>query len=141
VAFPARTAAASKSWMLLLKPRLDFPEELLSHVGVADFVGMGKAVAARRGACAQGDQKAAVVPKGVADVIQADRIGRLGIHEQNHMAGGAECPGLFVNSMFFGKASVNPGKQEILFEQRNARKDTKKFHGSGFFCENKPYFP
>jgi hypothetical protein len=44
-------------------------------------------------------------------------------------------------SCFFGKASVNPGKQEILFEQRNARKDTKKFHGSGFFCENKPYFP
>jgi len=36
--------------------------------------------------------------------------------------------------LFLGKASV--GKREILFEQRNARKDTKKFHGNGFFCAN-----
>jgi hypothetical protein len=40
-----------------------------------------------------------------------------------------------------GKAAVTPDRQEILFEQRNARKDTKKFHGSGFVCENKSYFP
>ena len=33
------------------------------------------------------------------------------------------------------------GRQEILFEQRNARKDTKKFHGSNFFCANVSCLP
>ena len=97
VAFPAGTASESKLRMRLLKQGLDLPEELLRHAGATDLVGMGKAVAARRGASAQGGQGSAVIPEGVADVVQADRMGQLGIHERDHVAGGAERAGLFVD--------------------------------------------
>ena len=62
---------------------------------------MREAVAAWRSAAADLLQSAGVVGKAVADVVQAQRVGQMGIAHGNDMACGAERPGL---------APVLPGK-------------------------------
>ena len=62
---------------------------------------MREAVAAWRSAAADLLQSAGVVGKAVADVVQAQRVGQMGIDHGNDMACGAERPGL---------DSVLPGK-------------------------------
>ena len=65
---------------------------------------MREAVAAWRSAAADLLQSAGVVGKAVADVVQAQRMGQMGIDQGNDMACGAERPGL--DSVLFARFSM-----------------------------------
>ena len=60
------------------------------HVRVAGLVGVREAVAAWRSAVAELFQCSGMVGKAVADVVQAQRVGQMGIEHGNDMVCGAE---------------------------------------------------
>lgn len=55
---------------------IDLPEQFLGHVRAACLVGVRGAIAAWRSAAADLLQSAGVVGKAVADIVQAQRMGR-----------------------------------------------------------------
>ena len=74
------------------------PEELLGHFGVAVFSGMGKSVAARGRGTADGRERAAVEPEGVADIVEPDGVAELGIEHGDDMAPGREGAAEFIDA-------------------------------------------
>ena len=74
------------------------PKELLGHFGVAVFSGMGKSVAARGRGTADGRERAAVEPEGVADIVEPDGVAELGIEHGDDMAPGREGAAEFIDA-------------------------------------------
>ena len=70
------------------------PEELLGHRRVAMFVSVRESVAAGRGGAPDARQPADMVAQGVAHVVEADRVGQLGVEHGDHVAPSREGPGL-----------------------------------------------
>ena len=75
---------------LPLKGLVDGPEQLLGHVGAARHVRVRQAVPARRRAVPYLGKGPRVVAQGVADVVQAQGMGQVGVQHGHHMAVGAE---------------------------------------------------
>ena len=65
---------------------------------------MRGAIAAWRSAVAELLQRSGMVGKAVADVVQAQRMGQMGVDHGNDMACGAERPGL--DSVLFARFSM-----------------------------------
>ena len=70
------------------------PEELLGHRRVAMLVSVRESVAAGRGGAPDTRQPADMVAQGVAHVVEADRVGQLGVEHGDHVATSREGPGL-----------------------------------------------
>jgi hypothetical protein len=84
---PASSGKAGRQRLEVLEHR---PEQPFGECRVAMFIGVGKVIAARRGCPAQGRKRPAVQSQGVADVIEAKRMGQLGKQHADHMTPGAE---------------------------------------------------
>jgi hypothetical protein len=84
------SASSAKSGRKTLEVSEHRPEQPFGHRRVALFVGVGKVIAARRGCPAQGRKRPAVQSQGVADVIEAKRMGQLCKQHADHMTPGAE---------------------------------------------------
>ena len=74
------------------------PENLFRKTSVALLVGMGEIVSARRARPTQGYQQPAVQPQPVADVVETDGMGELGVDQAHQMAPRAKGAHLLVHS-------------------------------------------
>jgi hypothetical protein len=64
----------------------DDPEQSLGHDSITDLVGMGEAVAARRGCSPDPRQPALMMPEGVADIVEPDGVGQLAVEHGYNVA-------------------------------------------------------
>ena len=110
----------AEAWLNALKVIEHAPEQLLGHGCVADLVGVGKPVPARRSRCADPRQPPAVVAQAVADVIESDGVGQLAVEHGDHMAPGAEGPGLGVHAMFPRQFPDQMARDEVAKLGQNA---------------------
>ena len=83
---PGVVPAGGQELGILFRERfIDLPEKFLGHVRVAGLVGVREAIAAWRSAAAELFQCSGMVGKAVADVVQAQRVGQMGIDHGNDM--------------------------------------------------------
>ena len=90
--------AASKAGLEGLQMAEHRPEELLRQAGVALLVGVGEIIAARRRGPAQRHQQPLCSRKRVADVVEADGVGKLRVDQADQMAPRAEGARLLVHA-------------------------------------------
>src|SRR5437016_3960651 len=98
----------------------DAPEQLLRHGGIANFVGVGKAVAAGRSRSPDPGQPAGMVPERVADVVQSDRVGQLAVQHGYDVAPRTEGPGPVFDAMLAGQFLDHMAGDEIAKLGQNA---------------------
>jgi hypothetical protein len=89
------------------------PEELLGQRGAAVFSRVGKAVAARGRGAADGRERAAVNPEGVADIVESDGVAELGIEHGNDMAPCREGAAEFIDAGVPGQLGNEVGGNEV----------------------------
>ncbi len=80
----------------------DFPEEFLHHVAVTGLVGMGECVFRGRRGTADGGKLRGVVRETVADVVESDGMGELGVEQGDDVTPRAEGAGLLVDAILAG---------------------------------------
>jgi len=105
--------ARAKARLDRLQMGQDLPKEPLGHGGVPDLVGVGKAIAARWCGAADPGKPALVVAKCIADVVEADGVGQLGVEHGHDVAPGAEGTGLKVDPVVAGQFSDKMARDEI----------------------------
>jgi hypothetical protein len=66
------------------------PEELLGHFRFARAIGVGERVFRRGRGGAQRRQRAGVKPQGVADVVETETVGQLGVKQADDVAPGSK---------------------------------------------------
>lgn len=114
----APTAAFKESRRGFLKRTEHAPEKLFGHGRIANFVGMGEAVATGGSAAANGGQGALVELKGIANVIEADGMCQLGMKQRDDMAPVGEVARFLVRASFSGQLGNKVRRNEVanLFE-------------------------
>jgi subtilisin-like proprotein convertase family protein len=73
----------------------DGVEEVLGHLGRAFAVGGGERVLAGRDRATHRRERSRMQTQGIADIVEADGMGELGIEQTHHMTPRRECPGAF----------------------------------------------
>ena len=95
--------AAEKARREIAQVFEDRPEELLSHFGGADFVGVGKIIAGGSRGPAQTGERTRMQAQGVTDIIETDAVGQLGIEQGDRMAPGTEGADFLIHSGITGE--------------------------------------
>lgn len=85
-----RTAVAAESGLQGLQMIQHGPEELLGHFRVAGAIGVGQRVFRGCRGRAQRRQRAGVQPQRIADVVETQTVGKLGVKQADDMAPGSE---------------------------------------------------
>ncbi len=80
-----------------------FPAQRFSHGRIAGAVGVGEGIAVRRLGTANGGQIPLMQLEAIADIIQADAVSQLSVHQGNHMAVGIKVAGLFADAGISGE--------------------------------------
>ena len=106
-------AAADKARRKIAQVFQHRPEDLLSHLGGTGFVGVGKIIASRCRGSTQAGKRARMQAQGVADIIEADAVGQLGIKQGHHMTPGAEGADFLVHPGFAGELGNEKFRNEI----------------------------
>jgi hypothetical protein len=99
----------------------DRPEEFFGHFGRADFVGMGEIVTRGRRRAAKARKGAGLQLQGVADIIEADTMGELGIEQRHDMTPRRKSPGLLLRP----GCARDLGNQELRNEVANLAQQIK----------------
>jgi hypothetical protein len=73
------------------------PEKLFGHLGWAHLVGVGEGVAIGRGGTTQTGKWSRMQPQRVADIIESDAVGELGIQQRDQITPGTERAGFILN--------------------------------------------
>lgn len=123
----------------LLKMIKDLPKKGLHHIAVAVFVGIRKSVATGRHRSANHGQFCSVMAQGVANIIEADGMGKLSKKQTHHVTPRGKNAGLFIHTIIARK----------FLRQMRRDQFTKLmqcvgiilgwccfFHSSGFFGRN-----
>ena len=130
----ARALAGAEAWLHAAQVRQDSPEELLRHAGIADLIGMREAVFAGWGCAPNAREPADMMTQAVADVVQADGVGQLAVKQGDHVAPGAEGPGLGFHAVFPGQLLHRMPRDEIAKLSEHAQL------GLGWSCPPKVCF-
>jgi hypothetical protein len=91
-------APASKAGTDALQMRQHLPEKLLGQLRLALLAGVREAVAAGMRGSANRGERATVQAQPIADVIEPDAVGELGIEQRNDMTPGREAPAALVHA-------------------------------------------
>jgi hypothetical protein len=78
-----------------------------------NIVGVGEGVARRGGGSAQAAEPRAMVAEGIADVVEARRVGELRKEQGDDVAPRQEGAGLFVDAVLFGEAGGEVGRDQL----------------------------
>src|SRR6266516_2636004 len=95
--------ATAKAWAQALQMLQHLPEQLLSHGGVAQPIGMRKGIAPRRAGSADRRQGTGMQLQSIADIIQSQAVGQLRIEQRDDVAPRFIGPRLLLYFCFAGK--------------------------------------
>lgn len=98
--FVARPKATRRALFKMLE---DLPEERLHHFAVTGLVGMGEGVACGGNRPPQASQPSGVVAQGIANVIESNGVGKLGVEQADNVTPRGECPRFFIDPILAGK--------------------------------------
>ncbi len=90
-----RAAIPAKTGVKFFQMAEDGIEKVLGHLGGAFPVGGGERILARRGRATHGRERPRMQPQGVANIVEADGVGQLGIEQTHHMTPRRESAGAF----------------------------------------------
>jgi hypothetical protein len=93
-----RATVAAESGLQSLQMFQHRPEELFGHFRIAPAVGVRKRVFGRRRGPAQRRQRPGVQTQGVADVIESETVGKLGVKQTDDVTPRTESAGLIVHA-------------------------------------------
>ena len=90
-----RAAIPAKAGVEFFQMAQDGVEEVLGHLGGAFAVGGGERILAGRGRATHRRERPRMQAQGVADIVEADGMGQLGVEQAHHMTPRRERPGAF----------------------------------------------
>lgn len=90
-----RPTIPAKAGMKLFKMAQDGIEEILGHLGGAFPIGAGERILAGRGRATHRRERSRMQPQGIADIVETDGVGQLGVEQTHDMTPRRERAGAF----------------------------------------------